>query len=73
MDIIGEHRVKDRRPAPGLPEERPVTPWCAEVDPFAQASPVADLSIIAGGLPDPRDADEILRDLASCRMKRARR
>jgi hypothetical protein len=39
-------------------------------DPLADAKPVDDLSVLIGGLPDSRDAEEILRDLRAARRPR---
>ncbi len=46
-----------------------VTPWRNETDPFANAKPV-DLSLLVGGYPDDRDADEIIADLRAARKPR---
>jgi hypothetical protein len=70
---VAEQQQEDRQVGANLPREGPVTPWHLESDPFANALPVSDLAVLTGGLPDARDADEILRDLAHCRVKRARR
>jgi hypothetical protein len=52
-----------------LPEGPIVTPWRNETDPFANAKPL-DLSLLIGGYPDERDADEIIADLRAARKPR---
>ena len=54
-------------------EQRAVTPWRATEDPFAGALPVAHLSALVGGLPDAREPEEILVDLACCRQAQGRK
>jgi hypothetical protein len=71
MSAIRDQRADIHRATSALPSENPITPWRLEIDPFANASPLIDLSLVAGGLPDDRDAEDILRDLDCCRMKRA--
>jgi len=73
MSVAEQQQVEDHQAGASFPSEGPATPWRVELDPFANASPVDDLSALIGGLPDARDTDEILRDLAHCRTKRARR
>ena len=63
MSVIGDQRANTRRATSGLPDENSITPWRMQIDPFANASPLVDLSTLVGGLPDDRDAEEILRDL----------
>jgi hypothetical protein len=63
MSIPGDQRVDTHQSGSGLPCEHPITPWRLEIDPFAGASPLVELSLLAGGLPDGRDAEEILCDL----------
>src|SRR5438046_578703 len=71
MSVVEQQQVEGRPAEASLPSEGPVTPWRHQSDPFAGISPIVDLSMLTGGLPDARDADDILRDLAECRMKRA--
>jgi hypothetical protein len=61
-------------PGSGTPRHRAVrrTPWRASRDPFAGTRPLTDLALIVGGSPDAREAEEILRDLETCRAKRRR-
>ena len=73
MSVVEQHHVEDDPSRANFPHADPVTPWRLKFDPFTHASPVVDLAVLTGGLPDARDADEILRDLADCRKKRARR
>jgi hypothetical protein len=54
------------------PRERPVTPWCAEADPFRGAKPLKDASRLIGGLPDARPAEAILSDARAVRARRKR-
>jgi hypothetical protein len=37
-------------------------------DPFANAKPIEDVSVLLGGLPDERSAEEIIADLRACRV-----
>lgn len=52
-------------------ERRPLTPWRRSGDPFRDAKPLGDLAVLIGGLPDDRDAEEILRDLRQMRSSRS--
>ncbi len=54
-----------------LPQEGQLTPWRRLEDPFRDAKPLAELSILIGGLPDNRDPEEILRDLRETRIARS--
>jgi hypothetical protein len=63
MSIVGDERADTHRASSDVAFGDPTTPWRLEIDPFANASPLVDLSSLAGGLPDDRDAEEILRDL----------
>jgi hypothetical protein len=63
MSILGDQRVDSDRATSGGSYKDPITPWRLETDPFAGASPLVELSVLASGLPDDRDAEEILRDL----------
>ena len=53
-----------------LPGEGQLTPWRLEHDPWAGARPITDVSLLIGGLPDDRSADEILADLRAARVLR---
>jgi hypothetical protein len=44
-----------------------VIPAKSAEDPFRDAKPLTDLTVLIGGLPDDRDADEILCDLRRAR------
>jgi hypothetical protein len=63
MSIVGDERADTHRASSDAAGGHPITPRRLEIDPFANASPLVDLSSLAGGLPDDRDAEEILRDL----------
>jgi hypothetical protein len=73
MSIVRDEQADIHRASSDIAQENANTPWRREIDPFAHASPLIDLSTLAGGLPDDRDAEEILRDLDRCRRKRVRR
>jgi hypothetical protein len=73
MDVVERQQIEKDESRSSVPVEGSATPRQEEPDPFAGASPIYDLTRIAGGLPDSRDADEILRDLARCRVKRRQR
>jgi hypothetical protein len=73
MSVIGDERLDTHGALSNAARENVITPWRLEIDPFANASPLVDLSTLAGGLPDERDAEEILRDLDLCRRKRVGR
>jgi hypothetical protein len=53
-----------------LPHEGQLTPWKRTDDPFRDARPMVDLTLLIGGLPDDRDTEEILRDLRDTRAIR---
>jgi hypothetical protein len=72
MATLDHKQLKDDAVVSVPVREAPSTPWRVATDPFAKATPVHDLSTLVGGLPDPRDAEAILRDLARCRTGRAR-
>jgi len=73
MDIIERQRSDEDGADAEFCKETPVTLPQGEPDPFAHARPIHDLSVLIGGLPDTREAEEILHDLARCRMKRTLR
>jgi hypothetical protein len=73
MSVVGDERLDTHSVLSNAARENVITPWRLEIDPFANASPLVDLSTLTGGLPDDRDAKEILRDLDRCRRKRAQR
>jgi len=53
-----------------LPGERRLTEWKSSEDPFASTQPLSDASVLIGGLPDDRTAEEILADLRASRRTR---
>jgi hypothetical protein len=53
-----------------LPHEGQLIPWKRVEDPFRDAKPLAELTVLIGGLPDDRDPEEILRDLRHARTIR---
>ena len=44
-------------------DERRLTSWKRVDDPFQGIKPLENITVLAGGLPDDRDPDDILRDL----------
>jgi hypothetical protein len=73
MSVTGNRRVRSRPSDQQVRREELSISRPSEADPFAGAIPVEDLAVLAGGLPDDRDAEEILGDLARCRAKSRRR
>jgi hypothetical protein len=63
---IGELEVVER-PSPFAGLLEPADPSLADEDPFAGAKPIADPSVLLGGLPDERSAEEIIADMEACR------
>lgn len=44
-------------------DKKQLTLWRRSEDPFRDIKPLADLTVLIGGLPDDRDAEEILMGL----------
>lgn len=53
-----------------LPTEGLRTEWTSSTDPFLGVEPLHDVSVLIGGLPDDRDASDILADLRALRRPR---
>jgi len=70
LEIIGEMVLEGEGSALRLPDEAQLTPWRREEDPFRDAKPLAELTVLIGGLPDNRDPEEILKDLRQSRAIR---
>jgi hypothetical protein len=70
LEILDDGGGEDEDLLGRLPREGQLTPWKQVEDPFRDAKPVEDLSILIGGLPDDRDPEEILRDLKRIRIER---
>lgn len=71
LEIIDDGVDEEEHAAAKLPYEGQLTPWKRVEDPFRDAKPLGELTILTGGLPDDRDPDEILRDLRSTRAIRS--
>lgn len=71
LEVLGDRVDAGAEASSSLPYEARPTPWRREDDPFRDARPLPELAVLIGGLPDDRDAEEILRDLRASRVPRS--
>lgn len=69
LQVIHLEVLEDFSPGP-LEPGLFVSEVSAGDDPFRGARPLTDISLLVGGLPDTRNAEEIIRDLGSLRKAR---